>query len=72
MSTFYSAMIALLPALVGPLPDAADQLTLSVCGSEALVTIDLGREAPEPAQSPSCHGKACHAGCSRKKFDPAQ
>ena len=61
---------ALLPALVGPLPDAADQLTLSVCGSEALVTMILvGRPG---TRTGSFMSLACHAGCSRKKFDPAQ
>lgn len=72
MSTFYPTMLALLPALIGPLPDARDQLTVKICGSDAVITISLGGDAPDPGPDPACHEKACHAGSNRKKFDPAQ
>jgi len=72
VNAFHPALVVLLPALLGPLPKEDDRFSFKPCGSDEVVTIAIDRDAPEPQQEPPCHGKACHAGCNRKQFDPAQ
>lgn len=62
------AMIAIVPASVGPLPTPATTIEARVCGG-GTTTI------PVPARAPMevpCHTKGCHASCSRKRIDRAQ
>lgn len=70
MSAGWLAILALLPAAIGPLPqDAQRTLVARLCaGGE--ITIPLGDK--DPALPESCPFKACHAGGCRKKFDLAQ
>lgn len=62
-SSVYAAM-ALLPVMIGPLPqDDGAALLVELCGGGTL-TIDLGQS--EDDLPPPCHAKACHAGECRK------
>lgn len=66
-SSVYAAM-ALLPIMLGPLPqDRGGSLLVELCGGGTLA-IDLGKggdngndKLPQP-----CHAKGCHAGGCRK------
>lgn len=69
MSIVPFALVALIPAVVGPLPVEAQPITAVLCGG-GLIALDIPqreRQQPEP-----CPGKACHAPGCRKRFDPAQ
>ena len=72
MNVVWPAALALLPAAIGPLPSEPDSFTFALCGSSRVITIEVDGKAPVPEQVPPCHGKACHGGDCRKKFDRAQ
>ena len=63
-----SALCALLPLALGPLPTAETNITVKLCGG-GFAEIPIKHKSP-PA--PPCHAKACHAGSCRKRFDLAQ
>ncbi|KUO51995.1 MAG: hypothetical protein APF82_03270 [Sphingomonadales bacterium BRH_c42] len=57
-------IFALLPVMLGPLPqDDGGSLLVELCGGGTL-KIDLGQNEDEPA--PPCRTKGCHAGECRK------
>lgn len=65
MNAAILALVALVPAMVGPLPGPAEIiLHVALCGggTAAIPLPRRQREAPAP-----CPQKACHAGCSRKR-----
>ena len=65
------AALALLPAMIGPIPLAqAGTLNLALCGGGAL-SIPLNSPAPANGSAPCC-AKGCHNGSSRKRLDRAQ
>lgn len=57
-------LIALIPMIIGPLPQEPNALTVSLCGGGE-ITISLGDESPEDKRD--CHQQACHAGTCREK-----
>ena len=63
---------AFLPAMIGPLPDPSRSIVATICSESGSRTIDISLPEHEPDSPVSCHGKACHAGRSRKQIDPAQ
>lgn len=68
MSAALFALTALLPAMIGPLPQAERSITLGLCnGGSVSIPLPMRNDTPAP-----CTQKGCHAGCSRKRFDPAQ
>jgi hypothetical protein len=69
MNTPILALIALVPVMIGPLPEAERSITAQLC-SGGSVTIPLGNR--DDAPSGDCLQKACHAGNCRKQFDLAQ
>lgn len=71
MTAALLALVALVPAMVGPPPHAKSVavLTARLC-SGGTMTIPLpGKSDGVPAP---CRQKGCHAGCRRKRIDPAQ
>lgn len=68
MNAALFALAALVPAMIGPLPQSERSITLGLCNGGA-VSIPLPARKDTPAP---CAQKGCHAGCSRKRFDPAQ
>ncbi|MBE5074768.1 hypothetical protein IM511_10705 [Erythrobacteraceae bacterium E2-1 Yellow Sea] len=72
MSNLSFALAALIPAMMGPLPQAeGDVLVVALCGGGA-ISIPLNDGDQQPAPAP-CNFKACHGGDScRKKFDRSQ
>ena len=72
MSTLPFAFAALIPAMLGPIPQAeGDALVVALCGGGTIsIPLNDGGERPAPAP---CNFKACHGGDScRKKFDRTQ
>lgn len=71
MNVALFALVALIPVMMGEVPpdQGAASMTARLCGG-GTVTIPLPYGEPD-APAP-CHAKGCHAGCSRKRFDPAQ
>lgn len=69
MNSAALALIALMPMMTGPLPEADKTITAELCNG-GTITIPLGDrdEAPER----DCAQKACHAANCRKQFDLAQ
>lgn len=65
------AGMALIPAILGPLPAQARQLTVALCGGGALTIPAGGPTAPGQGNSPCC-AKGCHTGQSRKRLDRSQ
>lgn len=65
------AALALLPAMVGPLPAAAQSLTVALCNGGSL-TIPAGGSAPLGGSQGPCCAKGCHSGQSRKRLDKSQ
>lgn len=65
------ALAALVPAMLGPPlhAAAAPSLVVSLCSGS---TIAIRLPAREPVLPQACPQKACHAGCPRKRIDPAQ
>ncbi|HAA93370.1 MAG TPA: hypothetical protein DEP68_07485 [Erythrobacter sp.] len=59
----------MLPALIGPLPATQKTIEARLCGG-GIVEIPIGPLEKEPAAP--CQQKGCHAGCNRKRIDPAQ
>ena len=62
------ALVAMMPAAVGPLPPPATTIEAGLCGGG---TTSIPIPARSPEETP-CHVKGCHATCSRKRFDPTQ
>ncbi len=61
---------ALLPMATGPLPTDKNTLTLALCDGSAL-TIPIGGDDSDGEDEPvPCSASGCHAGNSRKQFDP--
>jgi len=58
------AILALIPALIGPLPAESSAFTARLCNG-GTITIPLGGDAP--ADDGNCHPKGCHAGNCREK-----
>lgn len=63
------AALALVPAMVGPLPAAAAGLVVPLCGGGAVSVPTGPSEPPGPVQGPCC-AKGCHT--SRKRLDRTQ
>ena len=57
------ALAALIPVLIGPLPQESAALTAKLCGGGE-ITIPLGQDTPSERE---CHPKPCHAGTCREK-----
>lgn len=64
-------LIALIPTMIGPLPQASGAATLiaRLCNGGTIVMPLPDRKRDEPVP---CPPKGCHAGCDRKRFDPSQ
>ena len=71
MNTALFALAALVPVMIGPLPQTGDSQSLvaRLCNG-GTITIPIPGKAPE--EPAPCFQKGCHAGCGRKRFDPAQ
>ena len=71
MNSALLGVIALVPAMLGPLPQAGGDtsLTLRLCNGGAITIPVPQKDREEPAP---CHAKVRHAECSRKRFDPSQ
>ncbi|MAW89553.1 MAG: hypothetical protein CL574_00375 [Altererythrobacter sp.] len=68
--TFYAAILALVPLVVGPaeLPSTSVSISAKLCSGGTIDIPIKRRERPVP----SCPEKACHAGSCRRRFDLAQ
>ncbi|PKB25519.1 hypothetical protein B0I00_0720 [Novosphingobium kunmingense] len=64
MNAALFALAALLPSMIGPLPQAPRSLAVALC-ADGKATIPLPARDDRPAP---CAQKGCHAGCSRKRF----
>lgn len=70
-----AGLAALLPAMVGPLPQDQGQpsLLLALCGGGAMQVALRGRDgAPLPVAPTLCCAKGCHTGERRKLLDRGQ
>jgi hypothetical protein len=64
MTSSIAALLALIPMMTGPLPEAERTITAAMCGG-GTITIPLGNRDDQP--KPDCAQKACHAGSCREK-----
>lgn len=62
------ALVALMPAMLGPLPETEQVLVVKLCadGGIAQLAIPIGND--EPDRPDPCHSKGCHAASSRKSL----
>jgi hypothetical protein len=65
-----AALVAIVPAMLGPPHGGGGTLMLTLCGGGTLAVEIPGDPAPRP-DSQACV-KGCHSGCSRKRIDRAQ
>lgn len=72
MNVHILALIAMIPAITGPLPEQKSFLTTTLCSGGAVIKIDIPISGKDRLPSAPCRGKACHAGTCRKKFDRDQ
>ena len=70
------ALVAIFPAMLGPLPASehanaspSSVLVVRLCNG-GTTRIPLAPDAPERPEK--CPQAACHAGCNRKRLDPSQ
>lgn len=61
-------LLALLPAMVGPLPQAGAKLKMPLCNGG---TMELPLPAPAPGTQPCC-AKGCRSSDRRSRIDRAQ
>lgn len=66
MSAGWTALAALVPLMVGPLPIEGRILVASLCDGGS-IALPLGDREPE--RGPQTAAKGCHAGCLRKRGD---
>ncbi|GGD73304.1 hypothetical protein [Croceicoccus mobilis] len=67
------ALLALFPALTGPLPASAKggpSIIVALCNGGS-IEIPLGDD-DEGGDNAPCHPQGCHGTSCRKRFDPAQ
>lgn len=70
-----ASVLALLPAMVGPLPQdqGHPSLMLALCGGGAMQVALRDRDgAPLPTAPVPCCAKGCHAGQRKKLLDRGQ
>ena len=65
------ALLALLPAMTGPLAAAERSLEVALCNGGSLSLPLGGTPAPAEGSRPCC-AKGCHSSSSRKRFDRTQ
>lgn len=65
------AGLALIPAMIGPLPTRAQQLKIALCGGGSASVPLGGNGGPGNGSSPCC-AKGCHGGQTRKRLDRTQ
>lgn len=65
------AILALLPAMTGPLAAADRSLEVALCNGGSLSIPLRGNPAPEDGSKPCC-AKGCHSSSCRKRVDRAQ
>ena len=70
-STLFAAL-ALVPALLGPLPDAPRRMTAVLCTGAGAVEIEVQFPAERSPLTAPCHAKGCRASSRREKIDLAQ
>ena len=58
-------ILALVPAIVGPLPEQQRIISASICGNGATVTIEIPVQPRKSPLTQPCHAKGCR-GASRK------
>lgn len=68
MRTSIFALMAVIPASVGPQPIASRSIETRLCG-EGTITIPIPMR--DPPEAP-CSSKGCHGSNTRKRVDPAQ
>lgn len=66
------AVCALLPLAIGPLPQDAATMRVTICSGLDSYTLEKPIPGKQPDLPKPCPAKACHAACSRKQFDRAQ
>lgn len=69
MNRRLASIIGIIALSLPPIPASAQAggITLSVCGSAAGTVRIPGVPSTPPGQDHQCCGKACHAGCERKR-----
>jgi hypothetical protein len=65
-----AALVAMIPAMLGPPHGGGDTLELTLCAGGSLA-IEIPRN-PQPVPDGQPCAKGCHSGCSRKRIDRAQ
>ena len=60
-------LLALVPAIVGPLPERQQVISARICGSGEAVTIEFPIPLRKSPLSQPCHAKGCRAS-SRKQI----
>ena len=63
---------ALLPAILGPLPEAERTIVASLCSPSGTQQVTIRVPQKRAPLIPPCHAKACHGSSRRWKFDLAQ
>lgn len=63
--------LALIPAMVGPLPAAAKGIAVPLCNGGTVSIPTAPADPPGPVQGPCC-AKGCHGASTRKKLDRSQ
>ena len=66
----FAALVAIIPAMLGPPHGGGETLMLTLCGGGTLAVEIPDEPAPQPDSQPCAKG--CHSGCSRKRIDRAQ
>lgn len=68
MSAAHLALLALVPALLGPLPAPDRALTIALCsGGEIRIPLGEGEGERDSEERGDCHQQGCHAGTCRQK-----
>lgn len=68
------ALLALAPAITGPLPASAmggSSIVVALC-SGGTIEIPLGDQDSDGERNAPCHPQGCHGNTCRKRFDPSQ
>lgn len=66
------ALLALLPLAIGGPSPSAPSFMVTFCSGTENRLVEIPVPGKQPDMPERCPAQACHAGCNRKQFDPAQ
>lgn len=70
MNALEIGLLALFPAMLGPLPAEERTLTALLCSGDTTIEVEIPiSDDTLPNEGAPCHGKGCHGASCRKKLD---